>query len=86
MKQDGIMYHHWYNVLSGMDGWMDGWVDEWARMTRTERECVPSENVAKNTTIRQPRPSHIILHLSTLLLTLSLSPQMFIHRHVQEQQ
>lgn len=35
-----------------MDGWMeqddkDGWMNEWGRMTRTERECVPSENVAK---------------------------------------
>lgn len=23
-KQDSIIYNHWYNALSGMDGWMDG--------------------------------------------------------------
>lgn len=27
-KQDGIMYNHWYNVLSGMDGWMDEWMGQ----------------------------------------------------------
>lgn len=74
------MYNHWYNVLSGMDGWMD----EWGRMTRTERGCVPSENVAK--TRHQTTQTFPYYTASIDLITDSLSPEMFIHRHVQEQQ
>lgn len=64
---------------------MDGLMDEWGRMTRTERGCVPSENVAKTrhqTTQTFPYYTASI----DLRLLLTLSPQMFIHRHVQEQQ
>lgn len=59
-----------------MDGWMDEWMNGAGRQGQNAN--VYQVKMWQKHDIRQPRPSHIILHLSTLLLTLSLLRCSFI--------